>query len=174
MTRSDVEVRSQREGSGSNNIFCDETRNTQIPTSSSRSHEVEAVTGSSPMRTIPQLDGPTSIHTTRNLEDIRTEPKVTQHSPEITREGYPDESDSDPHNNRRPQEGRRPHGRRQHQERSGRPPNRNGGPLIMEDPLMMEDPQIMEDPLEMDEIQDALEDKDHQVHQGLLDQYALL
>ena len=40
--------------------------------------------------------------------------------------------------------------------------------------MMMEDPQIMEDPLEMDEIQDALEDKDHQVHQDLLDQYALL
>ena len=47
-------------------------------------------------------------------------------------------------------------------------------PLIMEDPLMMEDPQMMEDPLEVDEIQDALEDEDHQVHQDLLHQYALL
>ena len=40
-----------------------------------------------------------------------------------------------------------------------------------EDPLMeMEDPLMKEDPLEMDEIQDTLEDKDHQAHQDLLDQ----
>ena len=49
-------------------------------------------------------------------------------------------------------------------------------PLIMEDPqmvenpLMMDDPLMMEDPLEMDDIQDTLEDKDHPVHQDLLDQ----
>ena len=35
-----------------------------------------------------------------------------------------------------------------------------------EDPLMMEDPQEMED------HQEDLEDKDHQAHQDLLDQYA--
>ena len=41
-------------------------------------------------------------------------------------------------------------------------------PLMMEDPLMMvnclmmEDPLMMENPLEMEEIQDALEDEDHQ------------
>ena len=51
------------------------------------------------------------------------------------------------------------------------------GPLMMEDPLMMENPLMMEDPLMMeedplgmDEIQDALEDKDHQAHQDPLDQ----
>ena len=44
-------------------------------------------------------------------------------------------------------------------------------PLMeMEDALMeMEDPLMMEDPLEMDEIQDTLEDEDHQAHQDLLD-----
>ena len=44
------------------------------------------------------------------------------------------------------------------------------GPLIMEDPLMIEDPLMMEDPLGMKEIHDALEDKDPQAHQDLLDQ----
>ena len=43
-------------------------------------------------------------------------------------------------------------------------------PLMMEDPLIMEDPLMMEDPLEMEEIQDTLEDEDHQVYQDLLDQ----
>ena len=61
------------------------------------------------------------------------------------------------------------------------------GPLMIEDPLMMEDPQmmedplmmvnclmmedalVMEDPLGMEEIQDDLEDEDHQAHQDLLD-----
>ena len=43
--------------------------------------------------------------------------------------------------------------------------------LEEEGPLMkMEDPLMMEDPLEMDEIQDILEDKDHQACQDLLDQ----
>ena len=35
----------------------------------------------------------------------------------------------------------------------------------------IEDPLMMEDPLEMEDIQDVLEDKDHQAHQDLLDQY---
>ena len=42
-------------------------------------------------------------------------------------------------------------------------------PLMIEDPLMMEDSLMMEDPLGMEEIQDTLEDEDHQVHQDLLD-----
>ena len=41
--------------------------------------------------------------------------------------------------------------------------------LMMEDPLMMENPLMMEDPLGMEEIQDTLEDEDHQAHQDLLD-----
>ena len=43
--------------------------------------------------------------------------------------------------------------------RRGRPPDGNGGP-----------PDRNGGPLEMDEIQDTLEDEDHQVHQDLLDQ----
>ena len=39
----------------------------------------------------------------------------------IPRGGYPDESDSDSHDNRRPHNGRRPSGRRRHYNRSGRP-----------------------------------------------------
>ena len=43
------------------------------------------------------------------------------------------------------------------------------GPLMIEDPLMIEVPLMMEDPLGMEEIQDSLEDEDHQAHQDLLD-----
>ena len=63
----------------------------------------------------------------------------------ILRGGYPDESDSDSHDDRRPHDGRRPSGRRRYQDRSGRsldrgnnhdigysrrgrPPDGNGGP----------------------------------------------
>ena len=45
--------------------------------------------------------------------------------------------------------------------------------LEEEDPMMMEDPQIMEDPLEIEDIQDNLEDKDHQAPQVTLDMTAL-
>ena len=63
--------------------------------------------------------------------------------------------------------------------RSGRPPDRGnnhhrgysrrGGPPDNGEPPDDEGP-LEEDPLGMEEIQDALEDKDHQVHQDLLDQ----
>ena len=43
----------------------------------------------------------------------------------------------------------------------------------MENPMMMVDPLMMEDPQEMEDPQDDLEDKDHQAHQDLLDQYIL-
>ena len=79
VTRSDTEVRIQREESGRNNVSNDEVRNTHIPTSSSGSHEIEIIIiGGSPLRTIPQLDGPASIHTGRTIEGIRTEPEITQ------------------------------------------------------------------------------------------------
>ena len=38
---------------------------------------------------------------------------------------------------------------------------------------MMVDPLMMEDPQEMEDLQDDLEDKDHQAHQDLLDQCIL-
>ena len=42
-------------------------------------------------------------------------------------------------------------------------------PLMIEDLLMMENPLMMKDPLGMEETQDALENKDPQAHQDLLD-----
>ena len=121
---SEVELRTQREETridvlGSNN------RDIQMPTSHSgiSSHETEII-GGSPIRPftrdmIPQLDGPTSVHTR-----VRTEQDTIQRSTVIPRGGYPNESNSDSHDNRRPHNGRRPSGRRRYQERSGRPPDR--------------------------------------------------
>ena len=208
--RSDVEVRTQREEPGTNKVSSNGIRDIQISSSHSGSYEIEIIIGGSPIRTItrdtiPQSDGPSSAHATgRALESVRSEQEITQRPMIMPRGGYPDESDSDSNDNRRPHKGRRPPGRRRYQERSGRPPDRenssqdkgpsgrgrpldrnggppydggppdNGGPLMVEDPLMMEDPLMVEDPLEMDKIQVALEDKDHQAHQDLLDQYTLL
>ena len=77
-----------------------------MPTSRSGipSHESD-ITGGSPVRTcttdiIPQLDGPTSVHTRR-----RPEQEPIQRTTMIPRGGYPDESDSDSHDNRRPHDG---------------------------------------------------------------------
>ena len=84
-----------------------------MPTSCSGifSHETDII-GGSPVRTramdiIPQLDGPTSVHTRR-----RSEQELIQRTTMIPRGGYPDESDSNSHNNRRPHDGQRPSGRR--------------------------------------------------------------
>ena len=52
------------------------------------------------MDIIPQLDGPTSGHTRR-----RSEQELIQRTTMIPRGGYPDESDSDSHNNRRLHDG---------------------------------------------------------------------
>ena len=74
---------------------------------------------------IPQLDGPTSVRARRRIsENAGTEQETIQRSTVIPRGGYPDESDSDSHDNRRPHDGRRPSGRRRYQDRSGRPPDR--------------------------------------------------
>ena len=43
----------------------------------------------------------------------------------------------------------------------------------IENLLMMVDPLMMEDPWEMKDLQDDLEDKDHQAHPDLLDQCIL-
>ena len=134
-------------------------RDTQMPTSHSglSSHDTE-ITGGSPIRTqtvemIPQLDGPTSVRTRRRIvETVETELEIIQRSTVIPGGGYPNESDSDSHDNRRPHERRRPSGRRRYQERSGRPldrgsnhdrdysgrgrpPDGNGGPPDDEGPL---------------------------------------
>ena len=102
---SEVEVRSQREETRMN-ILSNNGRDVQMPTSHSgiSSHETDII-GGSPVRTcamdiIPQLDGPTSVHTRR-----RSEQELVQRTTMIPRGGYPDESDSDSHDNRRPHDG---------------------------------------------------------------------
>ena len=76
-----------------------------MPTSCSgiSSHEADIIRGS-PIRThttdiIPQLDGPTSVCTRRPEQE--SIPRTTM----LPRGGYPDESDSDSHDNRRPHNG---------------------------------------------------------------------
>ena len=69
------------------------------------------ITGGFPIRThtvgmIPQLDGPTSVCARRGIsENTGTEHETIQRSTVIPRGGYPDKSDSDSHDNRRPHNG---------------------------------------------------------------------
>ena len=77
-----------------------------MPTSRSgiSSHETNMI-GGSPVRThtmdiIPQSDGPTSVHTRR-----RSEQESIQRTTMLPRGGYPDESDRNSHDNRRPHNG---------------------------------------------------------------------
>ena len=115
----------------SNDIIISNDRDTQIPTSHSglSSYDTE-ITGGSHIRThtmemIPQLDGPTSVCSRRRiLENVGTEQETIQRPTVIPRGEYPDESDSNSHDNRRPHDGRRPSGRRRYHDRSGRPPDR--------------------------------------------------
>ena len=102
---SEVEVRSQREETRTD-ILYSHSRDVQMPTSHSgiSSHETDII-GGSPVRPgaidiIPQLDGPTSVHTRR-----RPEQELIQRTTMIPRGGYPDESVSNSHNNRRPHDG---------------------------------------------------------------------
>ena len=117
---SEVELRTQREKTRID-VLSSNNRDIQIPTSHSgiSSDETE-ILGGSPIRTftmdiIPQLDGPTSVCTRgRALENVRAEQETIQRSTVIPRGGYPNESDSDSHNNRRPHDGRRPSRRRRY------------------------------------------------------------
>ena len=102
---SEVEIRSQREETRTD-IRYSHSRDVQMPTSHSgiSSHETD-ITGGSPVRPcvtdiIPQLDGPTSVCTRR-----RPEQEIVQRTTTIRRGGYPDESDSDFHDNMRPHDG---------------------------------------------------------------------
>ena len=130
------------------------------------------------------MDGPTSVLATgRALENVRNEQGITRRSTIIPRGGYPNESNSDSHDNRRPydeegplEEGDIKRGVEGHQiekivVRIEVTLEEEDLQIEIEDPQMMEDPLMVEDPLEMDEIQDDLEDEDHE---DLLDQYALL
>ena len=132
---SEVEVITQREETRINNLSSNEViisndRYTQMPTSciGLSSYDTE-ITGGSHIRTctkdmIPQLDGPASVHSQRRIsENTGTEQETIQRSTVIPRGGYPDESNSNSHDNRRHHNGQRPSGRR-YQDRSGRPPDR--------------------------------------------------
>ena len=192
---SEVELRPQREELRSDikHTYC---KGVQVPTSHSElsSHDTDIV-GDSPTRPCvtdikPQLDGPTSIHTRR-----RPVQEFICQTATMPREGHPDESESDCHDNRSHDEWRHSGRRRHYHDRGGRPPDRRndqgrgysrcGRPLIIENPLMIEDPLMMvdplimvdplmmEDPQEMEDHQDDLEVKDHQANQDLLDQCIL-
>ena len=97
-----------------------------MPTShgSLSSHETDNV-GDSPVSPcvidiMPQLHGPTSVRTRR-----RPEQEFVQRTATMPRGRYPDESDSDSHDNRRSHDEQRHSERRRHyHERGGRPPDR--------------------------------------------------
>ena len=96
---SEVEVGPQREETRTDSY----SRGVQIPSSRSdlSSHETDII-GGSPVRPhvtniMPQLDGPASVHARR-----RTEQEFVQRITTMPRGGYPDESNSDSQNNRRP------------------------------------------------------------------------
>ena len=185
-------MRSQREETRVNNSINDgvivpSNRDVQMPVSHSNiSLYNTEMTGGSHTRThstemIPQLDGPMSVRSRRRmLENERSEQESFQRTAVTHRREYPDESSNDSHS-----------GQRTHDDRSSLKGDTKKGvedyqmeeiivkedileeedPLIeVEDPQIMEDPLMMEDPLVTDDIQDTLEDKDHQVHQDPLDQ----
>ena len=87
---SEVEVRTQREETGMN-ILSSNNRDIRMPTSHSGifSHETDIRTCTTDI--IPQLDGPTSVHTRRRLlENTRIEQELIRRNTMIPREGYPD------------------------------------------------------------------------------------
>ena len=104
-------MRTQREETRIDNLSC-KNRDTQMPTSHSglSSYDTE-ITGGSPIRTcttdmIPQLDGPTSVRARRRIsENAGTEQESIQRTTVVPRGGYPEESDSGSHDNRRPHNG---------------------------------------------------------------------
>ena len=180
---SEVEIRPPGEAVRTDIIHA-HSKGLQVPSSNSElsSHDMNII--ESPLArphvpdTMLQLDGPPSVRTRRK----RPVPEVRRYTT-IPKGNYPEESESDSHDNRSHEGQRYPERRRHYQDRGGRPPDRegsqdggypgrgsspdNGGPPMMEDPLMMEDPKEMED------CQEDLEDKDHQAHQDLLDQCVL-
>ena len=120
---SEVEVRPQREEPRTDIMY---SQDVQRPTSHGglSSLEIDNV-GGSPIRPcvtdiMPQLDGPTSVHARR-----RSKQEFVRRTATIPRGGYPDESDSDSHDNRRSRDEQRYSGRRRHyHDRDGRPPDR--------------------------------------------------
>ena len=109
----------------------------QVPSSSSEFSSQDAFTEESILRPrlpIPQLDGPTSVRTRRKQQIPMVERKTTLH-----RGGYPDESDSNSHDNRACDSRRYP-GRGRSRRLPERDSNQGGRPPMVEDPLMVEVP----------------------------------
>ena len=102
---SEVEVGLQREETRMD-IIQSHSRGVQVPTSHSdlSFHDTDII-GGSPARPhvddiMPQLDGPVSVCTRRR----RREQECVQRITTMPKGGYPNESDSDPHDNRRSQD----------------------------------------------------------------------
>ena len=162
---SEIEVGPQSEEHRTDIIY---SREVQMPTShgSLSSHETDNV-GGSPVRPcvtdiIPQLDGPTSVHAKRTATMPRGRYSHDEQRHSERRRHYHDR-------------GGRPPDRGNDQERgysrSGRSPDK--GPPADGGPPTDGGPPDDGGPLEMEDIQDDLEDKDHQAHKDLLDQCVL-
>ena len=151
-------------------------------------HEMNIIEGPSTRPHIPdvmlQLDGPLPIHTRRK----RPVPEMRKYTTMPGR-SYPDDTESDSHDNRSCEGKRYPGRKRYYQDRGGRPSDREGNqnrgylgkggppddgePPDNGGPPDDGGPQMLEDPQEMKDHQDDLEDKDHKDPQDLLDQCAL-
>ena len=114
-----VEIRLSRD----EEIIHTHNQGVQVPSSSDglSSHSMnmeESIERSNMPNLMLQLDGPTSVHVQRR------QPLPITRRTTIPGNGYPDDSDSDSHNNRFCENRRYPGRRRYHQERGGRPPDR--------------------------------------------------
>ena len=138
---------------------------------------------------IPQLDGPPTVPS-RNWGETLENIRIGQNYPcdgtylqrmttsnrrdylgdssednrSFRSRGYPNQIGRLLDEGRYPDRDRRPPRRRRSQD-DGRPPNGQGGPLMIEDQPMIEDPLM-----EMEDSQDALIEEDHQDLEDLLDQ----
>ena len=118
----DVEIRLPRDKVRTD-IIQTHNQGIQVPSSSDgpSSHSMymeESIVRSNMPNIMPQLDGPTSVHAQRR------QPLPIARRTTIPGDGYPDDSDSDSHNNRFCEDRRYLGRRRYHQERGGRPPDR--------------------------------------------------
>ena len=102
---SEVEVRPQREETR-RDIMYSHGGDEHMPISrDSLSSQETDIIGGSPLRPcitniMPQLDGPTSVHARRKPEQV-----IVQKTATMAKGRYPDESDSNSHDNRRPHDG---------------------------------------------------------------------
>ena len=119
---SDIEIRPPREEARTD-IIHTHSQGIQVPSSSSEfsSHNMnmeESMIRPNVPIIMPQLDGPTSVCTQRR------QPLPIARRTTIPGDGYPDDSDSNSHDNRFREDRRYPGRRRYYQERGGRPLDR--------------------------------------------------